>query len=113
MIKELFLAIDAKDSTAFASFLAPDCRFRFGNLPVVAGAANIEDFVAGFFASLPALCHEVEASWSVPDGVVCHGQVTYTRQDGSTLSVPFANILKLGPAGIDEYLIFADTSQLY
>ena len=47
------------------------------------------------------------------DGVVCHGRVTYTRKDNSTLTVPFANVMKLDAKGIYKYLIFADTSDLY
>jgi hypothetical protein len=113
MTEELFRAIDAKDPARFASFLSPDCRFRFGNLPEVVGAERVRDFVAGFFDSIESLSHEIRERWSVPGGLVCHGQVTYTRKDGSQLSVPFANVFRIDAAGIREYLIFADTSQLY
>ena len=40
------------------------------------------------------------------------GQVTYTRHDGSQLSVPFANIFKLRDNLIEEYRIFGDFSAL-
>ena len=40
------------------------------------------------------------------------GQVTYTRHDGSQLSVPFANIFKLRDGLIGEYRIFGDFSAL-
>jgi len=39
--------------------------------------------------------------------------VTYTRHDSSTLTVPFANILRFEGDLIDEYLIFLDVSELY
>jgi hypothetical protein len=42
-----------------------------------------------------------------------HGQVTYTRHDGSQLSVPFANVLKLDGTRVREYLVFADASTLW
>jgi len=113
MINELFRAIDNKDPVKFTSFLSPDCTFRFGNLPAVAGVVEIQKFVAGFFDSVDSLSHEISDSWSISDGLICHGHVTYTRKDGSMLTVPFANIPKLGAAGISEYQIFADTSQLY
>lgn len=113
MITELFRSIDNKDLQGFIALLAPDCTFRFGNQPAVNGASAIEDYVSGFFGSIAALSHEIMDSWDVPGGVVCHGRVSYTRQDGSILTVPFANILKLSPAGIADYRIFADTSQLY
>ena len=113
MTSELFKAIDSKDVQGFIAMLAPDCTFKFGNLPAVNGAAAIEQFVAGFFESIDSLSHEIQDSWNVADGLICHGLVSYTRKDGSVLTVPFANILKSGATGIDEYLIYADTSQLY
>ena len=113
MIKELFNAIDNKDAGAFVAFLAPNCRFRFGNLPVVNGTEQIREFVAGFFDSIDSLSHTIHDSWDISGDVVCHGDVSYTRKDGSVLTVPFANVLKKNSSGIIEYLIFADTSRLY
>ena len=77
------------------------------------GVKEIRLFVASFFDSIDALEHEIEDSWEVPGGLVCHGQVACTRHDGSTLTAPFANVLKLDSSGNGEYWIFADTSQLY
>jgi TRAP-type uncharacterized transport system substrate-binding protein len=45
--------------------------------------------------------------------VICHGTVTYTRHDASTLTVPFANIFRTRDDLIDEYLIYVDASALY
>ena len=112
-LSDLFSAIDKKDSAAFTSFLAGECVFRFGNLPAVQGKANIGEFVSGFFDSIKSLSHEIAEQWDIPAGKVCHGMVSYTRLNGSVLTVPFSNIFKLNDDGIDEYLIFADTSQLY
>ena len=113
MLDSLFRAIDGKDADAFAALLAPECEFRFGNLPPVQGRTAVREFVAGFFASIAELTHTIEASWQVGDDLLCHGRVTYTRHDGSTLGVPFANILRTSSAGFSRYLIFADTSALY
>lgn len=113
MLAALFDALDARDADRFVAFLAADCVFRFGNLPPVAGTAAIHRFVTDFFDSISALSHDIAASWPVRDGLVCHGSVTYTRRDGTLLTVPFANVLRTGAAGIGEYLVFADTSQLY
>ena len=112
-LPNLFSAIDNKDTSAFTSFLTEDCAFRFGNLPTVQGKTHIGEFVSGFFDSLKSLSHEVIEQWNIPTGTICHGMVTYTRLDDSVLTVPFSNILKLNGEGIDEYLIFADTSRLY
>ena len=112
-LSNLFSAIDNKDTNTFTSFLSEDCAFCFGNLPVVQGKNDIGEFVSGFFDSLKSLSHEITEQWDIPTGTICHGKVTYTRLDDSVLTVPFSNILKLNDQGINEYLIFADTSRLY
>lgn len=113
MIKGLFKAIDEKNAVSFVNFIAPECTFRFGNGEPVRGRKNIERYVSGFFDSIEGLSHEINDAWDVTDGKVCHGFVTYTRKDRSQLSVPFSTVLKTGETGINEYLIFADISQLY
>jgi hypothetical protein len=112
-IAKLFEAIDARQIDGFLSFLDADCSFRFGNLPAVTGVENIRVFLGGFFDSIAALKHEMSAYWIVPDGAICHGMVSYTRLDQSVLTVPFAIILLTSDGKIHEYLIFADTSELY
>ena len=108
----LFAAVDGRDADAFASFLADDVRFRFGNAPVVEGRQTVRDVVAGFFGSIEAVCHEVVETLHAGDTVVSRGQATYTRKDGSVLSVPFANVFKLAGGKIREYLIYVDASAL-
>jgi ketosteroid isomerase-like protein len=112
-LASLFAAIDRQDADAFSGFLAEDAVFRFGNLPAVEGRDAIRSFVAGFFGSIRAVSHAVLDDWQAGDAVICRGEVTYTRHDGSMLTVPFANILKLAGERVRDYMIYADTSALY
>ena len=109
----LFAAIDAMDVARFADFLTEDAVFRFGNAAPVCGKTAVREAVAGLFASVKGLRHTVRASWTHPDGLVMHGEVTYTRHDGSQLTVPFANVFGLRGTLVREYLIFADVSPLW
>ena len=111
-IENMFAAIDRKDTDAFMDFLAPSCIFRFGNMPLLEGKENIRNFTRDFFASLEAISHDLTEIWNIPNGIVCHGRVKYTRKDASTLVIPFADILKRKDKGITQYLIFADASVL-
>ena len=113
MLESLFQAIDNKDPVKFSEFLTEDCKFKFGNLPVVNGIRYIQEFVSGFFDSIKDLSHEIYEHWEVPGGLICHGVVTYTRKDGSQLIIPFANILKTESGKIYDYSIFVDASELY
>lgn len=109
----LFAAIDARDAERFGAYLTDDVVFRFGNAEPVHGRAAVEAAVAGFFSAVQALRHELDGAWAVDDAMACHGEVTYTRHDGSELRVPFANVLRLSGDRAREYLIFADTSALF
>lgn len=109
----LFAAIDGKDAERFASFVAPDGVFLFGNAPPVAGRSAIRDAVAGFFASIRGLTHRVD-DVSVDGPLVwSRGLVTYVRHDGSQLAVPFCNCFEMRGDLIARYQIFVDASALY
>ncbi len=112
-LNDLFVSIDAKDAEAFAGFLSDDAVFVFGNAPPVAGRATIIDAVSGFFSSIKALSHTLRQVVSQPGIVVCWGTVTYTRHDGSDLTVPFADTFALENDKISHYQIYMDIGQLY
>ena len=112
-VNQLFQSIDRKDSDAFLTFLAEDIFFRFGNAEPIHGKNNAGNVVKGFFESIKTLQHDISETWSVDNTVICHGFVTYTRHDATTLTVPFANIFKMEGQKIKEYLIYVDISELY
>ena len=112
-LEELFAAIDRRDAAAFAGYMSPDGVFRFAGQPPVVGRDAVESAVGAFFAAISGIRHEVGRSWSLPDALVCEGRVTYTRLDGSSLEVPFANVLKLVDGLVGEYLVFVDARALF
>ena len=112
-VTRLFNSIDNKDTEAFLGFLSADVVFRFGNGNPVSGRATVAEVVSGFFDSIREIHHDLVSIWDKEEAVICHGTVTYTRHDSTTLSVPFANVLGVGDGLIEEYLIFADVSELY
>jgi ketosteroid isomerase-like protein len=109
----LFTAIDARDAGAFADFIVEDGEFRFGNAPPVTGRAAIREAVAGFFAAIGGCRHRLLASWTGPESAVCEGQVTYTRRDGSTVTLPFVNVFELDGGWIRSYRIYIDNAPLF
>ena len=112
-IDGLFEAIDARDAERFASFIATDATFRFGNAPAVTGRAAIRDAVAGFFASIRGLSHQVQSVAEEGAHVWSRGIVTYVRHDGSSLTAPFCNYFEMGNGGVRHYQIYVDASALY
>jgi hypothetical protein len=112
-ILRLFKSIDEADVKTFLTFLDEEANFKFANLPVVSGKKNIGEFLDGFFKSIRSLSHKNLEVYEL-DGVrFVNGNVTYTRHDGSTLSVDYSNTFKLKNGRIRDYLIFVDNSELY
>ena len=110
---ELFAAIDRGDADAFAAFFAPDGEFRFANAPAVVGRAAVRAAVAGFFGAIRGCRHRLLRSWAAPGAVACEGEVTYTRHDGTQLTVPFANVFVLRGGEIASYRIYIDNGALF
>jgi ketosteroid isomerase-like protein len=111
--ERLFAAIDARDANAFVSMLAENGEFRFGNAPAIVGRAAIRDVVAGFFAAIGGCSHRLLQSWTAADSAVCQGEVTYTRHDGTAVTIPFVNVFQLRDGRIAKYQIYIDNSPLF
>ena len=109
----LFAAIDAKDVPGFLSFLTPDAEFRFASAPSVYGHEAVGPLVRGFWDAIGGSRHRLIRTWEDAETAVCEGEVTYTRKDGSTLTVPFVNVFYLHDGKVARYLIHTDNSALF
>jgi limonene-1,2-epoxide hydrolase len=110
---KLFVSIDAMDTEGFLSFIAADATFRYGSSPAVHGHDPIREALNGFFSSIAALSHTVHRFIAAGNAVVCEGEVTYTRHDGSKITLPFANIFEVDKELISLYRIYIDIGPLY
>jgi hypothetical protein len=98
-LEALFGAIDASDAEGFVGYLTEDAVFCFGNAPPMRGRAAIEQGVRQFFATIGQSRHD--------------GLVTYTRLDGSEVTLPFADTLVLRGERVAEYFIYVDVAPLF
>jgi len=112
-LTQLFQSVDNRDTDTFIAFLSDDILFRFGNAAPVNGKAAVSEVLRGYFGSIKGIHHDLDSSWDEETVVICHGTVTYTRHDLTTLRVPFANILGLDNLLINKYLVFVDVSLLH
>ena len=109
----MFAAIDAKDTAAFVAYLTDDAIFRFGSAPAVNGRAAIRDAVESFFATIAGSTHAIEKTLCEGATRVVEGEVTYTRQDGSHITLPFTDVLEYEGDLIAQYKIYIDVGPLY
>lgn len=112
-VKELYQAIDSMNTQKLVSSMTQNGTFRFANMPGVVGSENITAFLNGFFQSIKSIRHSELESWFVDKVVFVTGNVTYTRPDDFSLTVPFSVLLKMDGELIHEWLIFVDNSPLY
>jgi len=110
---ELLRAIDAKDTPRFLSHLAPDGEFIFGNAPAAVGHAAIGAAVDGFFKLIRSSRHVLLTTWEGPNSAVGEGTVTYTRLEGSTLTLPFVDVFHFREGLIGRYQIYMDVNPLF
>ena len=110
---ELLATIDAKDTAKFVSYLAPDGEFVFGNAPPAVGHAAIGAAVGGFFAAIQGCRHRLATTWEGPDSAAGEGTVTYTRLDGSTITLPFVDVFHFRDGRIGRYQIYMDVNPLF
>jgi len=109
----MFAAIDTQDSAGFVSYLTEDAVFRFGSAPPVQGRNAIQTAVDGFFTTIAACSHKIAKSLRQDDSVVCEGEVTYQRHDGSSVTLPFTDIFEYDGELIAHYKIYIDIAPLY
>ena len=101
------------DTESFLGFIAEDCTFRFGSSPPVAGRDGIRASVNDFFSMFAALRHDLKRIVADENGIVCEGEVTYTRHDGSRITLPFCNVFEAESGLISLYRIYIDMGPLY
>jgi limonene-1,2-epoxide hydrolase len=110
---KLFVYSDAMHTEGFLGLIAPDAEFRYGSAPPVRGRDGIRAAVDGFFASIAALSHEPQRMIADGNTVVCEGEVTYTRHDGSGITLPFCNVFETDDGLISVYRVYIDIAPLY
>ena len=106
-------ALDSFNIDKVLSFLTDDCILQAGNSKPVKGKENIKAVFDGFFPNVKGIKHELTDSFSSGNSVVYRGKVTYTRLDGSQLTVPVCDVFKMRENLISEYYIYIDWSELF
>jgi ketosteroid isomerase-like protein len=110
---QLFSDIDSMDPERFAAHLAEDVTMRFGNAEPIQGRDAVRNAWAEFCDGLDGVSHEPLRRWESDAGTVAEANVTYTKKDGGTVTVPVTTIWTEADGGIDDYRIFIDLAPLF
>ena len=110
---EVYEAVDSKDERRLARFLTENCTFVYANSEPVIGRENIAESSKNFLALIAGIKHQLLDVWAFDDVIVSRLEVTYTRKDGSTLTVPAVTIWRVRNKQIDDYRIYIDVAPLF
>jgi ketosteroid isomerase-like protein len=116
LIRELFTAIDRKDTAGAASMFAADIRFTFGNNPPVHGRGEVEVTMRDFLDNIAGIRHELTGLWQVASThhiVVAEMTVRYSRLDGTSISLPCCNVFRTHDGAIADYQIYMNVNPVF
>ena len=112
-IRPVFSILDRKDATAYGDLLTENSVFRFGNMDPVRGKQAIYEAQCGFFGSIKAMRHELLRTWKDASSVAVEGKVTYTREDDSSVTLPFVDVFEFEGEKISATVIYMDINPLF
>ncbi len=110
---EVYEAVDSKDEQRLARFLSENCTFVYANSDPVVGRENIAESSKNFMALIAGIKHQLLDVWTFDDVIVSRLEVTYTRKDKSTLTVPAVTIWRMREWQINDYRIYIDVAPLF
>ncbi len=109
----LFDDIDSMEPDRFAAHLSDDVSFRFGNADTVHGRDAVREVWAGFCETVDGVSHAIVEQFESGEAVIAESDVTYTKKDGSTVTVPVVTIYRASGELIDDYRVFIDLAPLF
>ncbi len=112
LVTKLYQAVDTQEARFLEPLFSSSITFQLGNNPPVHGKEAVLESNASFFTSIAAMAHTIDRVWSQGPHIICNGSVSYTRLDGSHLSIPFATSLFIEGEVIEEYSVYVDVSPL-
>ncbi len=112
-VRDYWLSIDALDMERFLSFFTPDCTMGFGSYPLVHGLEGVRGMIAPVFAGVAGMRHRRVGLWVEEDATLARGEVTYTRHDQSTVTLPFMTYFHFAQGRIQWTHVYIDIAPLY
>lgn len=112
-VVRLFARGEAMDSQGFATFFTDNPMYQFGNGEPCLNKAAIIDSVTAFFGMVDALYHDIRNIWEEGDTVFVEMDVTYWRKDGTSITLPCADIFRFAGDKVQELRIFMDANPMF
>jgi ketosteroid isomerase-like protein len=112
LIQQIYAADEALDAESFVALLTEDVQFRLGSNPLITGRASVFQMITTFFSTIQGLQHHLIKAWEDETTVIFEAEVTYTRKDGSQVTIPYVDVLELESTQVKDYKIYIDLTPL-
>ncbi|MHB9849062.1 nuclear transport factor 2 family protein [Streptomyces krungchingensis] len=112
-LRELYDRADALDAAGFAASFHEDASFTFANNPPMYGPEEISFRLGEFFAALDGMRHELFGVYQAGDTQILEALVTYTRKDGSEVTLPGMTLYRRDGDRIREGRVYIDLQPLF
>lgn len=91
-----------------------DATYRFGNFPTAVGKEQIRQAAASSHMDfIKGISFKIIELVEVGDAVFCEMEITYTKTDGSTVTLPCTDVFRMQNEKIKEMRIYMDPSPLF
>ena len=113
VVQAAHAADQALDVEAFLRLLAPDVVLRLGSQPELRGHEAVRAAISALFGQMQSIQHHDLQLWSEAASIILQAEVTFTRKDGRSVTLPYVNLLRRQPDGLlSEYFIYIDLAPL-
>ena len=113
VVRAMFEALDRGDIQETVRFMTADVVTAFGNFPELNGKAAFRTMFRDVAKSVSGVRHDIHDLWQVEqdaDVLVARMTVTYTRHDGSAISLPCCNVFRMRANLVSHYGVYMDIS---
>ena len=111
VVRAMFDALDRGDIEQMVQFMTDDVATTFGNFPELNGKVAFRMMFRDVAAAISAVRHDIHDLWQVEqdsDVLVARMTVTYTRHDGSAISLPCCNVFRMRANLVSHYSVYID-----
>jgi ketosteroid isomerase-like protein len=113
VVRAMFDALDCADIDEMVHYMTDDVVTAFGNFPELNGKAAFHMMFRDVAKSVSGVRHDIHDLWQAEqdsDVLVARMTVTYTRHDGSTISLPCCNVFRMRANLVSHYSVYMDIS---
>jgi hypothetical protein len=111
-LRDFFRALEELDPDELLPYFDETACLRLGEGSPVVGKVDIRRAIVRFFETLRGMHYEHVGFWITEGSAVLEAEVTYTRRDGSTVTLPTASILRFEHRQVTDYHVLSEPAQL-